>query len=112
MDEIIQLIIFVAAMGISLFVQRKAKTNKKPASASPQEVLEEMFPELDQPQETEFVQPMPSVSKPTGRKKQSIIRDKQTTSLKVTRSEKKIKLNTKEEARRAFIYSEIFNRKY
>lgn len=121
MDEIIQIVIFIAAMGISLLVQQKTKANKKPTTPSPQEVLEEMFPEINQPQETEFVQPI-SVTKPTNKKRTSLQIKTKTNKPSATSTihspkevfqpTKKISLNSKEEARRAFIYSEIFNRKY
>jgi len=118
MDEIIQIVIFVAAMGLSLLVQQKSKPNKKPATPSPKELLEDMFPEIEEPQETVVVRPV-SAPPSTERRKTPFtphpnLRHKSppTTPPAPIRQEKKISLSSKEEARRAFIYSEIFNRKY
>lgn len=118
MDEIIQIVIFVAAMGISLLVQQKSKSNKKPTTGSPKDLLEDMFPEIEEPQETVVVRPMPTPS-PTDRKKTPFTprpnrqRKPLTTPPPPPSGQpKNISLSTKEEARRAFIYSEIFNRKY
>ena len=46
MEEFIQIIIFVGAMVIAVIGQN-AKSKKKPMDASPQEVLEDMFPEIE-----------------------------------------------------------------
>ena len=117
MEEIIQILIFVGAMVIAVIGQN-AKNKKKPMTASPQEVLEDMFPEIEEPQETVVVRPV-SAPPSTERRKTPFtphpnLRHKSppTTPPAPTRQEKKISLSSKEEARRAFIYSEIFNRKY
>ena len=115
MEEIIQILIFVGAMVIAVIGQN-AKNKKKPMTASPQEVLEDMFPEITLQEEENA---MPSTRQPVPERKRTSIkkqpipppaapeRRKET-----SKQEKKISLSQKSEARRAFIYSEIFNRKY
>lgn len=118
MDEFIQILIFAAAMGISLLVQKKSQSNKKPATVSPKELLEDMFPETEEAQETDIVRPIstpisadrknkPFTPHPKSQRKTCTMPPADS-----SKQKKKISLNTKEEARRAFIYSEIFNRKY
>ena len=46
MDEIIQILIFAGAMIFSVIIQSTKK--KKQETPSPQEVLEEVFPELEE----------------------------------------------------------------
>ena len=115
MEEIIQILIFVGAMVIAVIGQN-AKNKKKPMTASPQEVLEDMFPEITLQEEENA---MPSTRQPVPERKRTSIkkqpipppaapeRRKET-----SKQEKKISLSQKSEAKRAFIYSEIFNRKY
>lgn len=118
MEEIIQILIFVGAMVIAV-VGQNAKNKKKPATASPQEVLEDMFPEIKDIQETSVVEPQPTPN-PAPAFKKTIRKNPtkpQGPPQKMVQSppakqEKKIRLNNREEAKRAFIYSEIFNRKY
>ena len=115
MEEIIQILIFVGAMLIAVIGQN-AKNKKKPMTASPQEVLEDMFPEITLQEEENAMsptrQPVPE-RKRTPVKKQPIPPPAAPERRKETsKQEKKISLSQKSEARRAFIYSEIFNRKY
>ena len=115
MEEIIQILIFVGAMVIAVIGQN-AKNKKKPMTASPQEVLEDMFPEITLQEEENAMpstrQPVPE-RKRTSVKKQPIPPPAAPERRKETsKQEKKISLSQKSEARRAFIYSEIFNRKY
>ena len=115
MEEIIQILIFVGAMVIAVIGQN-AKNKKKPMTASPQEVLEDMFPEITLQEEENAMpstrQPVPE-RKRTSVKKQPIPPPAAPERRKETsKHEKKISLSQKSEARRAFIYSEIFNRKY
>ena len=115
MEEFAQILIFIGAMVIAV-VSQYTKKKKKPVAGSPGEVLEEMFPEIDFSQETTDVEPQP---KPIRRK---VSTPKQTSLKQVSQpqappspapqSSNKIRLNTRQEARRAFIHSEIFNRKY
>ena len=58
MEEFIQIIIFVGAMVIAVIGQN-AKNKKKPMTASPQEVLEDMFPEMEIQGEEMMVPPAP-----------------------------------------------------
>jgi len=114
MEEIIQILIFVGAMVIAVIGQN-AKGKKKPMTASPQEVLEDMFPDIES-EETLADEPKP-VMRPTARRtpKKTYTQQKQSdkpSSSSVSKQAQKVRINTREEARRAFIHSEIFNRKY
>ena len=118
MDEIIQILVFAGAMIVSVVIQ-SAKNKKKPKTVSPQEVLEDMFPDLKEfqeeaPAETEPVQPMVvSPKRKPFKVKAKPEPSKQAVSAPVTAQKAdKVRINTRKEARRAFIYSEIFNRKY
>ena len=116
MEEIIQILIFVGAMVIAV-VGQNAKNKKKPKTASPQEVLEDMFPEIEVDQEAPLAEPQPtSKPKPVFKRKPHMASISpepiQTTVSQPPKEKEKISLNNRKEARRAFIYSEIFNRKY
>ena len=116
MEEIIQILIFVGAMVIAV-VGQNAKNKKKPKTTSPQEVLEDMFPEIEVDQETPIAEPQPtSKPKPVFKRKPHMASISpepiQTTFSQPPKEKEKISLNNRKEARRAFIYSEIFNRKY
>ena len=115
MEEFIQIIIFVGAMVIAVIGQN-AKSKKKPMDASPQEVLEDMFPEIElQEDETMTVptSPLEPVLKKPGKKvTPNVIKKTVEPPKESPKKEKKISLNSREKARQAFIYSEIFNRKY
>lgn len=115
MDEIIQLVVFVFIM-VAAAVQQTVKEKQKPKKAlSPQEVPEEMFPEILQEEPTPEASSVVKKKKPftSGR---TVETSRKKTPPPAQKTEcpagKKIRLNTREEARRAFIYSEIFNRKY
>ena len=117
MDEIIQILVFAGAMIVSVVIQ-SAKNKKKPKTVSPQEVLEEMFPDLKEfqeevPVEAESVQPMvvPPKRKPFKAKTKPEPPKQEVTAPASSKTDK-IRLDSRKEARRAFIYSEIFNRKY
>lgn len=112
--EGIQIIIFIIIIAVAI-AQQISKAYKKEKAASPKEVLADMFPPLEV--EEKPVSPAPMIHKPKATRKpnQPIAPSKpnistQTKDKKTTSAS--IKLNTREEARRAFIYSEIFNRKY
>lgn len=116
MDEIFQILIFVGAMIFSVIIQSTKK--KKEETPSPHEVLEEMFPDT-----VEFQEAMPidvqldqkPISPPRRKPFKTQIKSetvKSTAFPTVTKKQSKVCLNSKEDARRAFIYSEIFNRKY
>ena len=117
MEEIIQILIFVGAMVIAV-VGKSAKDKKKPMVPSPEEVLEDMFPDIGNQHPEEAVpqaQPVRSSSfKRTSKKKRtSFVEPQQPSACKETsKHTDKIRLNARSEARKAFIYSEIFNRKY
>ena len=112
--DTIQIIIFIVAIAVAIG-QQILKANKKEKTTSPKEVLADMFPEVEE--EKVIVPSAPVIRKPNPPRKQHqpITAPKQTVSPKTTNNkpdDTPIKLKTKEEARRAFIYSEIFNRKY
>jgi len=115
--DIIQVIIFIIII-VAAIVQQISKTGKEKKTPSPKKVLADMFPEIEQENIGEDlpVSPAQTVRKPqTPRmQNQSIIRKAVAPPLAENKRENRtpIKLSTKEEARRAFIYSEIFNRKY
>ena len=116
MEEIIQILIFVGAMAIAV-VGQNAKNKKKSKTTSPQEVLEDMFPEIEVDQEAPIAEPQPtSKPKPVFKRKPHMASISpepiQTTVSQPPKEKEKISLNNRKEARRAFIYSEIFNRKY
>ncbi len=116
MEEFIQIIIFVGAMVIAVIGQN-AKNKKKQESASPQETLEDMFPEIEfQGNEESVSQPIQkpiSIRKKVSKKKQTLPQENiPIVPTPSPEKEKKISINNRKEARRAFIYSEIFNRKY
>ena len=118
MEEILQILIFVGAMVIAV-VGQNAKSKKKPTTASPQEVLEDMFPDIETDQETPIAEPQPAPQpKPVFKRKPRMAstppQPPQTPVSQPTKEKEKqkISLSNRKEARRAFIYSEIFNRKY
>lgn len=121
MEDIIQILFYVAIAAIAI-VSRITNNKEKPATPSPEEVLEDAFPDIEIEQEKsvytalspevivqEVVVPKQTFTpvKPTPC---PIITD--TTSPAPQKSIRKIRINTRKEARRAFIHSEIFNRKY
>ncbi|MBR5542099.1 MAG: hypothetical protein IKU64_07070 [Bacteroides sp.] len=118
MEDIMQILIFVGAMVIAV-VGQNAKNKKKPTNASPQEVLEDMFPDIHEVQETTVFE-QKSTSKTNSSLKRTPHKiptttqsaDKPNIDSSSKKNTKKISLSCREEAKRAFIYSEIFNRKY
>ena len=117
MDEIIQILVFAGAMIASVVIQ-SAKNKKKPKTPSPQEVLEDMFPDVEEFQEVPQPEAEPASKKVVSPKRKPFkAKAKPQPPQPVappSDSPKNdgIRLNTRKEARRAFIYSEIFNRKY
>ena len=119
MEDIIQILIFVGAMVIAV-VGQSAKNKKKPDTPSPEEVLEDLFPEIEvqeKPVETPASQPLrPKVKSCTQtfqHAKPVIRKTEPSDPLPVSAKPKqKVRISTRQEARRAFIHSEIFNRKY
>ena len=113
MDEIIQILIFVGAMVI-MVVQQNAKAKKKPQKASPvpEDVLEEVFPKLKM-ENPAPERPLKKEAKPRPKRQSA---PKETVAppppSRPAQASSRIKLSTREEAKRAFIHSEIFNRKY
>ena len=115
--DIIQVIIFIIII-VAAIVQQISKTGKEKKTPSPKKGLADIFPEIEQENieedlpvssvqtvrtpQTPRMQHQPMVKKPTDSPRKENKREDRTP----------IRLSTKEEARRAFIYSEIFNRKY
>ena len=116
MEEILQILIFVGAMVIAV-VGQNAKNKKKPTTTSPQEVLEDMFPDIEVNQEALIAEQEPTPQpKPVFKRKPRMAstppQPPQTIVPQPTKEKQKISLSNRSEAKRAFIYSEIFNRKY
>ena len=115
--DIIQVIIFIVIMIVAI-VQQISKAGKEKKTPSPKEVLAEMFPEIEQESMGEElpVSPAPAIRKSRSPRMQHqpMVKKPTVPPVKETKGECRtpIKLSTREEARRAFIYSEIFNRKY
>ena len=116
--DIIQVLIFIIIIVVAI-VQQISKAGKEKKTPSPKEVLADMFPEIEQ---ENIGEDLPVSSVQTVRKPQYSPhaasadgqRSQQIHPWKENKREDRtpIRLSTKEEARRAFIYSEIFNRKY
>ncbi|MEY8586859.1 hypothetical protein [Phocaeicola sartorii] len=115
--DIIQVIIFIVIIVVAI-VQQISKAGKEKKTPSPKEVLTDMFPEIGEENIREElpVSPTRKVRKPQTHRMQHqpVVKQTPASPRKEAKKEKRtpIKLSTKEEARRAFIYSEIFNRKY
>ncbi len=120
MEEIVQILIFVGAMVIAAVVGQSAKNKKKPVMPSSGEVLEDIFPDIEATQEPmDMPSPLPLRPKIKAPKqayrqakpKPSIV-PPSTLPPASPKPTQKVRISTREEARRAFIHSEIFNRKY
>lgn len=115
--DIIQVIIFIVIIVVAI-VQQISKAGKEKKTPSPKEVLTDMFPEIGEENIREElpVSPTQKVRKPQTHRMQHqpVVKQTPASPREEAKKEKRtpIKLSTKEEARRAFIYSEIFNRKY
>ena len=115
--DIIQVLIFIVIIVVAI-VQQISKAGKEKKTPSPKEVLADMFPEIEQEsmEEKVSVSPAPAVRKPQSSRMQHqpMVKKPTDSPRKENKREDRtpIRLSTKEEARRAFIYSEIFNRKY
>ena len=96
-----------------LSYNKSQKAGKEKKTPSPKEVLADMFPEIEQEsmEEKVSVSPAPAVRKPQSSRmqNQSIIRKAVASPLAENKRENRtpIKLSTKEEARRAFIYQKF-----
>lgn len=119
MEEILQILKLVVPIVVIVIavIEKSSKSKKQPATPSPEEVLKEAFPNTDylQPEEkTPQVKPVrPAKTKRTSPKVHTLYVEPQQAPLVVPQKQTgKIKLSTRAEARKAFIYSEIFNRKY
>ena len=117
--DIIQVLIFIVII-VAAIVQQISKTGKEKKTPSPKKVLADMFPEIEQEKHGRkgvLFLPAPAVRKPQSSPYAEPVNNQKSGQLHLWQENKRenrtpIKLSTKEEARRAFIYSEIFNRKY
>ena len=120
MEDIFQILIFVAFAVLSFIPQLiKGKKEPKVPSGTSQEMLEEVFPEINEGKEIWMKE---SLEKTIIRENKPLKKERVQTVLKESShasqpssspmKDKKIRINNREEAKRAFIYSEIFNRKY
>lgn len=108
--EVVQVLIFVAIVAVAIMKQL-AKA-KKEAEARSQSIPVPVEVEIE---EEPMTAPIPVTRKPqrsTSQKKQQVTVTHVASKPELPQNQTKIKLSTREEARRAFIYSEIFNRKY
>ena len=115
--DIIQVIIFIIIVAVAI-VQQISKAAQKEKTVSPKEVLADRFPEIEAEEEKSPAAPVPVMDNVRPLRKPdrpvTVCGQKKATVQPAARKENPadIKLNTRKEARRAFIYSEIFNRKY
>ena len=115
--EIVQVLIFMVIIAIAI-VQQITKAKKETGTPSPREVLTDMFPTTEETEEEEQTispRPIKCATRPIRKKKEKHLSApiaNENTRHTPSDEKKRIALNTREEARRAFIYSEIFNRKY
>lgn len=110
--EIVQVLIFMVIIAIAI-VQQITKAKKETGTPSPREVLTDMFPTIEET--TISPRPIKCTPRPIRKKKEKPLSApiaNENTRHTPSDEKKRIALNTREEARRAFIYSEIFNRKY
>lgn len=108
--EVVQVLIFVAIVAVAIMKQL-AKA-KKEAEARSQSIPTPVEVEIE---EQPMISPAPVTRKPqrpASQKNQKATVTQVASKSELPQSQTKIKLSTREEARRAFIYSEIFNRKY
>lgn len=116
-DNYIILIISVIAFIASLVKEiTKNKNKEKSVTPLPQDVLEEEFPDIEfEPEEFEEFTETPSPQpEPIYKEAVTLVQTPcQTAPMpKRSQSDTKVRINNRTEARRAFIHSEIFNRKY
>lgn len=117
MEDIIQILIF--AVTIIAVIVKSFKSDDKQETPSPKEVMKDLFPDMiETPEE---VVPAPVTHKPHPKPvfQQTEVIDEVrpvkpvSTSVPMpTLKEKGIRFRTKQDVRRAFIYSELFSRKY
>ena len=123
MEDIIQILIFAGIM-IFTAIGKSIKAGKKQETSSPKEVLEDLFPDvMENPEEVEAVPVIPTPHPEPVTQQTKVTKEVHpispvspiisvSTMKKEKEIEKNIRFRTKQDARRAFIYSEIFNRKY
>ncbi len=122
MEDIFQVVVFLMIAAIGIAKQFIGKGEKPEEASSPQDVLTELFPEITEEEQQPAPQKAeaPKQPKPLRKKRPAPMRSvappppaapkPSDEGRKAERAP--IRLSNREEARRAFIYSEIFNRKY
>lgn len=122
MEDIIQILFYIAVVAIAV-ISRITNKKEEPETPSPKEVLEDVFPNVGTEQEALMEKPSAKpvyqeIVVPLQTFKQARRTSPPQTEIPDTPSPdpqkpaSPIRINTREEARRAFIHSEIFNRKY
>lgn len=115
MEDIFQILIFVAFAVLS-FIPQLVKGKKGKDAQSPPLSSEEEWEETFDDWEEKEIKPEPVVKQTAMPKKKTFepvkMPPKHSVEISSPKLRKKIKLSSKEEAKKAFIYSEIFNRKY
>lgn len=121
MEDIIQTLFYVAVIAIAI-ISRITNNKEKTETPSPEEVLEDVFPNIETYQE----EPVNMTPSPEAAVQETVVPEQTFSPVETTPSViiphtspptlqnpvKTIRINTRKEARKAFIYSEIFNRKY
>lgn len=126
LEEFWPVAFFFVIMGISY--ARNAAKIKREASQTPPEVLSEEFPQIDTPENFEeapqrtqnFFESLGKQKseqkrqnrKPSQPSRKSVENTPPPAPQEEERKERLVSIKNKSEAKRAFIYSEIFNRKY
>ena len=117
MEEILQILKLVAPVVLIVIAVISRSSKKQYPETSPEEALEEMFPDTDdlQPEEkapqAQTIRPIP-IKRTSKKSCTPRVELQQVTPTAPPSKTERIKLSTRAEARKAFIYSEIFNRKY
>lgn len=121
MEDIFQFLIFAAFAAFGIIQTIKDKKKSEIQIPEDNETTEEAFPEMEFgeyiPQTTKPVEQQTTFHTPYFTEGSSSIRPSRVTAKPMRskpqqHSKEKIKLDNRKEARKAFIYSEIFNRKY
>lgn len=112
MEEYIQILLFAGAMIFTVILQSIKERKKPKTSPFPEgEILEEVFPNLAEAESIAKTEPLKK-SAPQKKRQPSAKPVQPSSDIMSAPKKEKIRLSNCKEARRAFIYSEIFNRKY
>ena len=119
MEDIIQILVFAGIMIFTAIV-KSLKASEKQETSSPKEVLKDLFPDvMENPEEVEAVPVILTPHSEPVTQQTKVIEEvhpippvSPIIPVPNLKKDKDIRFRTKQDARRAFIYSEIFNRKY